>query len=132
MQFKNAPTLTLTLPRPTEVTALRLTPAGSVLPTHPSLVAVDLGDGPQVRTLENGEHAGAQTIDLHPRVTDTVRISLLNWDDVIDRTALGFDHQATRTCRVTALGPAGAPIASADAATNRDHAPSTSPAARDR
>ncbi|MCB0930956.1 MAG: DUF3367 domain-containing protein [Mycobacterium sp.] len=121
VQFKNAPTLTLTLPRPTEVTALRLTPAGSVLPTHPSLVAVDLGDGPQVRTLENGEHAGAQTIDLHPRVTDTVRISLLNWDDVIDRTALGFDQlKPPGLAEVTALGPAGAPIASADAATNRD------------
>ena len=49
VQHRAAPTLTLTLPEPTEVAALRLTPSASALPTHPTLVAVDLGDGPQVR-----------------------------------------------------------------------------------
>ena len=29
---------------------------------------------------------------LRPRVTDTVKVSILDWDDVIDRTALGFDQ----------------------------------------
>lgn len=123
VQYKTGPTLTVKLPRPTEVTALRLFPAGSVLPTHPSLVAVDLGDGPQVRKLADGEHAGAQTIALHPRVTDTVRISLLDWHDVIDRTALGFDQlKPPGLAEVTPLGPTGAPIAFADAAVNLDRA----------
>ncbi len=83
-QHQAAPTLTVTLPRPAEVAGLRITPSSSPLPTHPTLIAVDLGDGPQVRTLGDGE----QNIALHPRLTDTVRISLLDWDDVIDRTAL--------------------------------------------
>ncbi len=45
---RRPPTLTLTLPEPTEVTGLRLTPSTSALPVHPTMVAVDLGDGPQV------------------------------------------------------------------------------------
>ena len=67
-----------------------MTPSSSALPAHPTLVAVDLGDGPQVRRLTGD--GGAQTLDLKPRVTDTVTVSILDWDDVIDRTALGFDQ----------------------------------------
>ncbi|MGI9124275.1 MAG: alpha-(1-_3)-arabinofuranosyltransferase domain-containing protein, partial [Mycobacterium sp.] len=48
-QHQAAPTLIVTLPAPTEVAALRITPSASPLPTHPTMVAVDLGDGPQVR-----------------------------------------------------------------------------------
>lgn len=117
VQFRTAPTLTVTLPRPAEVTALRLTPSSSALPTHPRLVAVDLGDGPQVRSLDTD---GPQTVPLRPRVTDTVAVSLLDWDDVIDRTALGFDQlKPPGLAEVAALGPDGAPIAAADAAANR-------------
>jgi arabinofuranan 3-O-arabinosyltransferase len=113
-----APTLTVRLPRPAEVAGVRLTPSGSPLPTHPTLVAVDLGDGPQVRDLDPDR--GPQTLALHPRVTDTIRISLLAWKDVIDRTALGFDQlKPPGLAEVTALDPAGAPIAAADAAANR-------------
>ena len=112
------PTLTLTLPRPTEVAGLRLEPSGSALPTHPTLVAVDLGDGPQVRSLE--ADGGPQSVPLHPRVTDTVRISLLDWNDVIDRTALGFDQlKPPGLAEVTALTADGTPIAAADAEANR-------------
>ncbi|WP_156746561.1 alpha-(1-_3)-arabinofuranosyltransferase family protein, partial [Mycobacterium sp. E1715] len=89
VQHKTPPTLTLTLPRPTEVTGLRLVPSRSALPAHPTMVAVDLGDGPQVRSLKPGE---PQTLSLNPRVTDSVTVSLLNWEDVIDRNALGFDQ----------------------------------------
>ncbi len=117
VQHRSPPTLTLTLPRPTEVGALRLTPSSSALPTHPTLVAVDLGDGPQVRSMET---EGAQTLRLHPRVTDTIRISLLDWDDVIDRTALGFDQvKPPGLAEAVALHPDGSPIAPADAAANR-------------
>ncbi|CAN5714835.1 DUF3367 domain-containing protein [soil metagenome] len=112
-----APSLTLTLPRPTEVAALQLTPSGSPLPTHPRLVAVDLGAGPQVRALGVD---GPTTIHLTPRVTDTVKISLLDWDDVIDRTALGFDQvKPPGLAEVVALRRDGTPIGAADATANR-------------
>ena len=118
VQYRSAPTLTLTLPRPAEVTALRITPSTSPVPTHPTLVAIDLGDGPQVRTLDGG--AGPQTVQVRPRVTGTVRMSLLEWDDVIDRTALGFDQlKPPGLAEVTALGADGAPLGVADAAANR-------------
>jgi arabinofuranan 3-O-arabinosyltransferase len=80
------------------------------------MVAIDLGDGPQVRRLDSG----SQTVSLHPRRTDTVRISLLNWNDVIDRTALGFDQlKPPGLAEVAVLGPDGKPVAPADAALNR-------------
>ena len=95
-----------------------MTPSSSELPAHPTLVAVDLGDGPQVRALSGD---GAQTVVLKPRVTDTVKVSILDWDDVIDRTALGFDQlKPPGLAEVTALDPRGVPIAAADAAHNRD------------
>jgi len=117
VQHKSAPTLTVTLPHPTEVTGLRLTPSTSALPTHPKMVAIDLGDGPQVRRLDSGAQAGAQTVSLHPHVTDTVKISLLDWNDVIDRTALGFDQlKPPGLAEVSVLGGDGKPVAAADAA----------------
>lgn len=117
VQHRTPATVTLTLPRPAEVGGLRLTPSGSPLPTHPRLVAVDLGDGPQVHPLDPD---GPQVLTLRPRVTDTVRISLLDWADVIDRTALGFDQlKPPGLAEITALTPTGAPIAAADAAANR-------------
>jgi arabinofuranan 3-O-arabinosyltransferase len=82
-------------------------------------VAVDLGDGPQVRRLAGD--AGAQTLDLKPRVTNTVKISILDWDDIIDRTALGFDQlKPPGLAEVTALDRWSSPIAATDAARNRD------------
>ncbi|OBG58587.1 hypothetical protein A5704_21475, partial [Mycobacterium sp. E735] len=117
VQHKTPPTLTLTLPRPTEVTGLRLVPSRSALPAHPTMVAVDLGDGPQVRSLKPGE---PQTLSLNPRVTDSVTVSLLNWEDVIDRNALGFDQlKPPGLAELSALGADGNPIAPADAARNR-------------
>jgi len=123
VQRGSAPTLTVTLPGPTEVTGLRLMPSGSALPTHPSLVAIDLGDGPQVRRISSAPDATVQTVSLHPRVTDTIRISLLDWDDVIDRTALGFDQlKPPGLAEIAVLGADGAPIAAADARANRTRA----------
>ena len=115
VQHKTPPTLTLTLPRPTEVTGLRLVPSRSSVPAHPTVVAVDLGDGPQVREL-----TGPQTLPLKSRVTDTVTLSLLDWDNVIDRTALGFDQlKPPGLAEISVLGPGGRPIAAADGARNR-------------
>jgi len=118
VQRGSSPTLTMTLPSPTAVSGLRLMASASALPTHPTMIAVDLGDGPQVRRLTTD--TGEQTVSLHPRVTDTIRISLLDWDDIIDRTALGFDQlKPPGLAEVSALGSDGNPIAPADAESNR-------------
>ncbi|SPM29377.1 integral membrane protein, partial [Mycobacterium terramassiliense] len=117
VQHKSPPTLTVTLPRPTEVAGLRVAPSRWALPAHPTLLAVNLGDGPQVRELKAGE---PQTLSLAPRVTDTVSISLLGWEDIIDRNALGFDQlKPPGLAEVAVLGADGQPIAPADAARNR-------------
>jgi arabinofuranan 3-O-arabinosyltransferase len=119
---KNPPTLTLRLPAPALVTGLRLTPSSSSVPAHPTLVAVDLGNGPQVRRVtESGDgDSGVQTLRLTPQVTQTVKLSVLSWDDVIDRTALGFDQlKPPGIAEIAALGQDGKPIAPADAARNR-------------
>ncbi|ORW29876.1 hypothetical protein AWB91_20965 [Mycobacterium paraense] len=117
VQHKSPPTLTVTLPRPTEVAGLHVAPSRSAVPAHPTLLAVNLGDGPQVRELKAGE---PQTLSLAPRVTDTVSISLLGWEDIIDRNALGFDQlKPPGLAEVAVLGADGRPIAPADAARNR-------------
>ncbi|OBK27716.1 hypothetical protein A5659_07350 [Mycobacterium sp. 1165196.3] len=117
VQHKTPPTLTLTLPRPTEVTGVRLTPGQSVLPVHPTMVAVNLGDGPQVAAVKAD---GTQSIPVKPRVTDTVTVSLLNWADVIDRNALGFDQlKPPGLAEIAALGADGNPIAAPDPGRNR-------------
>src|SRR6202000_477190 len=125
VQHKSAPSVTLTLPRPTEVAGLRLVPSRFTLPARPTMVAVNLGDGPQVRQLkpsgavsDGTEQPG--TIALKPRVTDTVTVSLLDWEDIIDRNALGFDQlKPPGLAEVAALGPDGAAIAPADRGRNR-------------
>ncbi|CDQ42439.1 alpha-(1-_3)-arabinofuranosyltransferase [Mycolicibacterium neoaurum] len=107
-------TLTVSLPRRTEVAALTLTPSRADVPAHPTLVAVDLGAGPQLRRLTGD---GPQTIDLTPTVTDTVTLSILDWRDVIDRTALGFDQlKPPGLAEVQVRDLAGRPIAAADPA----------------
>ena len=122
VQHKTPPTLTVTLPRPTEVTGLRLVPSRSSVPAHPTMVAVDLGDGPQVRGL-NAAGAEPQTLRLKSRVTDTVTVSLLDWKAVIDRTALGFDQlKPPGLAEIAVLGADGKPIAAAHADRNRGRA----------
>jgi arabinofuranan 3-O-arabinosyltransferase len=117
VQHKTPPTLTITLPQPTEVTGLRVTPSTSPVPAHPTMVAVDLGDGPQVRALKT---SGSQDLPVMPRMTDTITVSLLDWKDVIDRTALGFDQlKPPGLTEIAALGTDGRPIAAANAARNR-------------
>ena len=120
VQFKTAPSLTLKLPKPTEVAAVMLAPSASELPAHPTMVAIDLGDGPQVRALAGTK---TQTVELKPKVTDTIVVSILDWRDVIDRNALGFDQlKPPGLAEVTALDRAHRPIAAADGAANRKRA----------
>ncbi|WP_395312230.1 alpha-(1-_3)-arabinofuranosyltransferase family protein [Mycobacterium sp. AMU20-3851] len=114
VQLKKPPTLTVRLPEATEVAALRLTPSASPLPAHPEMVAVNLGAGPQVFRLDGD---GPHTLELMPTVTDSIELSILDWTDVIDRTALGFDQlKPTGLAEVTALDAAGTAIAPADPA----------------
>ena len=121
VQHRTPPSLTLKLPARTEVAGLRITPSSSVLPAHPTMVAIDLGSGPEVRRLSSD--GGTQTVNLRPVVTDIVKVSLLSWNDVIDRTALGFDQlKPPGLAEVAALDAKGAPIAAADAARNRARA----------
>lgn len=111
------PTLTITLPKPVKVTGVRFTPSQSPLPARPTLVAIDLGSGPQVRELTDTD---TEQVRLLPRVTDTVAISLLAWEDVIDRTAIGFDQlKPPGLAEVSVLGADGRPVAPADPARNR-------------
>ena len=53
-------------------------------------------------------------------MTDTITLSLLDWQDVIDRNALGFDQlKPPGLADVAVLGADGNPIAPADATRNR-------------
>ncbi len=81
------PTLTLTLPEPVLVSGLELTPSLGTLPVQATRVAVNLGTGPQVRDLGDGDR-----ISLSPTVTDRIVVSVVDWEDVLDRTALGFSQ----------------------------------------
>ena len=78
--------------------------------------------GPRTRTLTAGRKPVAK-----PRVTDTVTVSLLDWDDVIDRTALGFDQlKPPGLAEVAVLGADGKPVAPpTPPATGRGRSPST-------
>nr|WP_206071815.1 alpha-(1->3)-arabinofuranosyltransferase [Antrihabitans stalactiti] len=80
------PTLTIELPNPQVVTGLTITPSSGDLPAKPTTVAVNLGNGPQVRDLESG----TSTIELSPYLTDRIELSLVSWTPILDQTAIGF------------------------------------------
>ncbi|MEU0503604.1 alpha-(1-_3)-arabinofuranosyltransferase family protein [Nocardia sp. NPDC005998] len=97
------PTLELELPEPALVTGLELTPSLGELPAAPLAVAVNLGNGPQVRELEPGKPT---RISLQPTVTDRIELSIQSWRPVLDRTALGFAvTQPPGLAEVSVLGP---------------------------
>ncbi|WP_433728840.1 alpha-(1-_3)-arabinofuranosyltransferase domain-containing protein [Nocardia sp. CA-129566] len=97
------PTLELELPEPAVVTGLELTPSLGELPAAPLAVAVNLGNGPQVRELEPGKRT---RISLQPTVTDRIELSIQSWRPVLDRTALGFAvTQPPGLAEVSVLGP---------------------------
>ncbi|MFC8044897.1 alpha-(1-_3)-arabinofuranosyltransferase family protein [Nocardia sp. NPDC057353] len=102
------PTLTLELPEPALVTGLDITPSLGGLPAAPTAVTVNLGNGPQVRTLPgtDSEPAEPSRIELFPTVTDRIELSLTAWEPVLDRTALGFTlPQPPGLAEVDVLGP---------------------------
>lgn len=104
------PTLTIRLPQPTLVTGLQLTASPGNLPAAPTRIAVDLGNGPQTRDLD-AEDRNPQSVSLEPHVTDTIVLSLVKWDGVLDRTGLGFlQVQPAGLSEVVALGEDGKPV----------------------
>ncbi|WP_442800125.1 alpha-(1-_3)-arabinofuranosyltransferase domain-containing protein [Nocardia sp. NBC_01730] len=100
------PTLTIELPEPALVTGLELTPSLGGLPAAPTSVTVNLGDGPQVRELDERSPGAPSRISLHPTVTDRIELSLRTWTPVLDQTALGFvQTQPPGLAEVAVLGP---------------------------
>ncbi|MFJ1459302.1 alpha-(1-_3)-arabinofuranosyltransferase [Nocardia sp. N2S4-5] len=110
------PTLTLELPRPELVTGLEVTPSLGALPAPPTSVAVNLGDGPQVREISDDTEPGTPaTLTLHPRVTDRIEVSIDAWKSVLDRNALGFtQQQPPGLAEISVLGPDYPPPAPPD------------------
>ncbi|NMD96856.1 DUF3367 domain-containing protein [Rhodococcus sp. BL-253-APC-6A1W] len=110
------PTLTLELPSPQRVTGLDIATSLGVLPVAPRAIAVNLGNGPQVRELSEG----TTTLDLAPHVTDRITLTVLRWDDVLDRTVLGFSKLAPPgIAEVTVRGDDG-PIGAQDRIYDRE------------
>lgn len=119
VQRKTPATLRLDLPRPADVAALRITLPASPVPARPTRIAVDAGAGPQVREIPAG--SDTVTVPLQRRTTAAVTVSVLDWADVIDRTAVGFDQlKPPGLAELTLLDGAGSPVAAADAARNHD------------
>lgn len=107
-----APTVTLELPEPTLVDGLELTQSLGPLPAHPTRVAVNLGTGPQVRDIDA---EGSTAVSLTPAVTDRIVLSIVDWDDVLDRTALGFtQNRAPGLAEVTVSSPGASTVAAFD------------------
>ncbi|MBH0778720.1 DUF3367 domain-containing protein [Nocardia bovistercoris] len=110
------PTLVLELPEPALVTGLDLTTSLGRLPAAPTSVSVNLGNGPQVRELDEDREPDAPArISLYPTVTDRIELSIQTWSPVLDRTALGFvQTQPAGIAEVSVLGPDYPPPASGD------------------
>ncbi|WP_072713615.1 alpha-(1-_3)-arabinofuranosyltransferase [Rhodococcus rhodnii] len=103
-------TLDLDLPEDTEVTALRLTAAEGALPAAPTRVAVDLGNGPQVRDVE--WDGGTATVPLHGHTTDRIAFGVVDTEEVADLTAFGaVERRAGGVAEIAVLGAGGDPVA---------------------
>ncbi len=117
VQRQHLPSLVIKLPKPTAVGGIRLRPSRTEVPAHPKQVAINLGDGPQVRSIDT--RADVTELTLHPFVTDTITLTVTDWTDIIDRTALGFDQlKPPGLAEVVALDADRLPIAPADDAAN--------------
>ena len=118
---QHLPSLVIKLPKPVAVGGLRLQPSKTEVPTHPKQVAINLGDGPQVRNID--PKSPETTLAVHPAVTDTITVTVTDWTDIIDRTALGTDqNKPPGIAELVALDTGGQPIAPADARANGNRA----------
>lgn len=106
------PVLRLRLPSPQMVGGLTLRLPRGEAPAHPTRIAVDLGTGRQVRELPEGGGSGDEvTVKVDPAVTDSISISILDWDERININDFGFpEKMAPGLSEVRAVGPDGAPV----------------------
>ncbi|MGZ8177429.1 alpha-(1-_3)-arabinofuranosyltransferase domain-containing protein [Williamsia sp. SKLECPSW1] len=79
----------LTLPSPRRVSGMTITVPRGRYPARPTTIGVDLGTGRQIRTLPADGH-----IDLDPAVTDSITVSVVAFDDLVDVNSLGFADPA--------------------------------------
>ncbi|WP_019201198.1 alpha-(1-_3)-arabinofuranosyltransferase family protein [Tsukamurella sp. 1534] len=104
------PILRVRLPKPQLVSSLQLNLPRGEAPARPTKIGVDLGTGRQVRDVDEDDGDSA-TVELQPAVTDSIAVSLLDWDDRLNVNALGFpEKMAPGLAGVRALGPDGAPV----------------------
>ncbi|EFV12997.1 hypothetical protein HMPREF9336_02156 [Segniliparus rugosus ATCC BAA-974] len=100
------PRLTLQLPAPADVARVRIVPAAGALPARPTRIAVDLGDGRQIRDID--PDADSTTVELRAHRTDRVVITVLDWQDTLNVNSLGFaELQPPGLAEVELLGPDG-------------------------
>ena len=103
------PVLRLRLPSAQLVGGLTLRLPRGEAPAHPTRIGVDLGTGRQVRELAEGEDE--VTVRLDPAVTDSIAISLLDWDERINVNDFGFfEKMAPGLAEVRPVGPDGTPV----------------------
>ena len=108
------PVLRLRLPSPQVVGGLTLRLPRGEAPARPTRIGVDLGTGRQVRELPAGDSV---TVKVDPAVTDSISISLLDWDERININDFGFpEKMAPGLAEVRAVGPDGAPVPGSDPA----------------
>lgn len=98
-----APTVQLSLPGPTEVRALKVTPPRTPYPARPTMIGVDLGTGRQVRPINPDG-----TVTLDPATTDHITVSVLRHSSLLDVNSLGFAADApTGIGEISVIGPDG-------------------------
>ncbi|AEF42553.1 alpha-(1-_3)-arabinofuranosyltransferase domain-containing protein [Hoyosella subflava] len=73
------PSLTLRLPEPEMVRAVRITPAAGPAPARPTEVRVSNGNSAVTASLRAGEDS---VIEMEPRVTSSVTVTLTDWEQV--------------------------------------------------
>ncbi|MBT0567472.1 alpha-(1-_3)-arabinofuranosyltransferase [Williamsia sp. CHRR-6] len=83
------PTIDITLPTPRRVTGLTVAVPQGRYPAAPKRIAVDLGTGRQIRTVNAGG-----VIDLDPAVTDRIRVSVIEAAPLVNVNSLGFASPA--------------------------------------
>ncbi|WP_076476234.1 alpha-(1-_3)-arabinofuranosyltransferase [Williamsia sterculiae] len=107
-----APTVRIDLDHVRLIDGVRIRVPAGAYPAHPTRVAVDLGDGRQVRTIP-----AEGVIALAPARTDHITVTVLDSTDLVDVNSLGFARPApVGLAEVTPTGPDGpVPVASPDA-----------------
>ncbi|MCW4355833.1 alpha-(1-_3)-arabinofuranosyltransferase [Hoyosella sp. YIM 151337] len=102
------PTVTLELPESRMVTAVRITPAPGPAPARPTEVRVGNGNGTVTAELRP---QGDTTVELDPRETSSITITVSDWDEVRAPDLFGWSSvMPPGIAEITAIGADGDPI----------------------